>query len=148
MTTDQRNMTINILLALIILVFAGLTYFTYQQWQQATPPSYTPSASAESSSLVVQLRDHLDNATYEELKNTIESVALEDVNYATIRTDSYKQTGSEVRFLSDIGGSSATYRVSVDTDTNHAEVQCPAATEQRDTSWTCGIDGTGDDHEH
>lgn len=144
---NQRNLLINLSLAIITLAFAALTYLTYTQWQQSTPPSYTPSDSAANSSLVIQLRDHVDSDIYSQIAKSIENTTHEDVGFMTIRSGSYSQQDNQISFLADESATSATYRVTTNTESGFTQVQCPRVDEQKDSSWTCGL-SAGHHHEH
>lgn len=147
LSNKKTNLIINLSLVILIVGMGLLSYFIYVAWQTATPDSYTSSSSAESSTLAVQLQDHIDPEIYKNLAESVDNYLSEDINFVTIRPDTYTRADDSIVFLSDIAGTSATYRFVIDTEDVSTSIRCPELNEQRDTSWSCNPTLTGDPHE-
>lgn len=147
LTSSQQNLAINLLLAILAIGLSVTAYLVFINWQQSNPDVYTKSASAEQSHLAVQLQDHLKSSTYQNLVESVNNYLSRDISLVTIRSDTYAETDQQVEFLSDISGSSASYRFVIDTESDEVSIRCPKLDERRDTSWSC-VPLTGDSHEH
>lgn len=144
----SNNTIINLSLGLAIVISAALGYFVYTNWQQSTPPVYTPVESIDQARLAVQLKDHLDAGLYDKLGAAISDTLIEDIGYVTIREGSYGTSDNGFTFLSDISGTSATYRFEINTDEGIVEIGCANPRDNRDQAWSCQITPTGDGHVH
>lgn len=147
LTSSRQNLAVNLLLAILAIGLAVATYLVFINWQQSTPAAYTKSASADQSTIAVQLQDHLKPSTYQHLTESINNYLSSDVNLVTIRPDTYSEKDQQIEFLTDISGSSASYRFVIDTKSDDVSIRCPKLDERRDQSWSC-VPLTGDSHEH